>query len=146
MSYRVSTPKAIKFRFELRFKQHDIVLSKKQSVISKIAKLFSIEKMLLQHSVLDDRIDFYFPKHKLAIEVDEKGHTDRDEKKEKEREKRIKEKLGCKFIRINPDEKDYDEYVKFGEINNHLSESNEKSTKKSLIEFCRIYKWLNTIK
>ena len=78
MSYRVSTPKAIKFRFELRFKQHDIVLSKKQSVISKIAKLFSIEKMLLQHSVLDDRIDFYFPKHKLAIEVDEKGHTDRD--------------------------------------------------------------------
>ena len=71
MSYRVSTPKAIKFRFELRFKQHDIVLSKKQSVISKIAKLFSIEKMLLQHSVLDDRIDFYFPKHKLAIEVDD---------------------------------------------------------------------------
>ena len=38
MNCRVS--KAIEFRSELGFKQHDIVLSKKQSVISKI-KLFS---------------------------------------------------------------------------------------------------------
>ena len=38
MNCRVS--KAIEFRSELGFKQYDIVLSKKQSVISKI-KLFS---------------------------------------------------------------------------------------------------------
>ena len=38
MSCWVSTPEAIEFRSKLRFKQHDITLSKKQSVISKITK------------------------------------------------------------------------------------------------------------
>ena len=38
MSCLVSTPEAIEFRSKLRFKQHDIALSKKQSVISKITK------------------------------------------------------------------------------------------------------------
>ena len=88
MNCRVSTPKAIEFRSELGFKQHDIVQSFiHQSVISKI-KLFSNEKILLQHSVLDYKIDLYFPKHILVIEVDEKGHTDRDEKKENERKEK----------------------------------------------------------
>ena len=36
MNWRVSTPKAIEFRSELGFKQHDIILTKEQSVISKI--------------------------------------------------------------------------------------------------------------
>ena len=40
-----------------------------------------MKKILLQHSVLGYRLDLYFPKHKLAIEVDEKGHTDRDKRK-----------------------------------------------------------------
>ena len=44
-SCRVLTPKEIKFRSEL-------------------------EEMLPQNSVLDYRIDQYFPKHKLEIEVD----------------------------------------------------------------------------
>ena len=35
----------------------------------------------------------YFPELKLAIEVDEKGHTDRDEEKENEREEKIKKNL-----------------------------------------------------
>ena len=54
------------------------------------------------------RIDLYFPRHKLAIEVDEKGHQDRDKRKEIERENDIKEYLDCKFIKINPDEKIFD--------------------------------------
>ena len=44
---------------------------------------------MLQHSVLSYEIDLYFPEHKLAIEVDEKGHTDRDAHKEIERQKTI---------------------------------------------------------
>ena len=39
MSCSVSSPKAIEFRSDLGFKQHDIVLSKEQSVMSKITKL-----------------------------------------------------------------------------------------------------------
>ena len=60
MSCRVSTSEAIKFRSELAFKQHDIVLSKEQPVLSKILELFSNGKMQLQHSSLDYRINLYF--------------------------------------------------------------------------------------
>ena len=67
MNCRVSTPKAIEFRSELGFEQNYTTLTKKQSVISKITKLFAKEKILLQHSVLDYKIYLYFPKHKLAI-------------------------------------------------------------------------------
>ena len=88
MSCRVSTPKAIEFRSKLGFEQHDIVLSKEHPVISKITKVFSKEKILLQHSALDYRTDLYFLKHKLAIEVAEKGHPDRDKKKKKKKERK----------------------------------------------------------
>ena len=64
-------------------------MSKKESVTIKIIKTFSNEKILPQNSVLAYQIDLNFLEHKLAIEVDEKGHTDRDEKKKK---KKMKEK------------------------------------------------------
>ena len=124
----------IEFKCKLGFNQHDKILSKEQSAISKIKKLFSNEKVLLQHSVLGYKIDLYFPEHKLPIEVDEKGYTDRDKRKEIERQETIEKELGCKFIRINPEEKDYDEYAKFGEVNNHISKSNKKSAKISSID------------
>ena len=56
MSCRVSTPEAIEFRSKLGFKQNDIIQSKEQPLISKI-KVFSNEKILLQHSVLGYKID-----------------------------------------------------------------------------------------
>ena len=56
MSCRASTPEAIEFRSKLGFKQNDIIQSKEQPLISKI-KLFSNEKILLQHSVLGYKID-----------------------------------------------------------------------------------------
>ena len=45
-------------------------------------------------------------------------------------EGKIKKELGCKSIRTNPDEKDSEEYVKFAEINNHISVSNKAPTRK----------------
>ena len=50
-------------------------------------KVFTSEKKLLQQYVLGYQIDFYFPKLKLAIQVDEKGHIDRNKYKEMERQK-----------------------------------------------------------
>ena len=41
--------------------------------------------MQTQHSVLGHRIYLYFHKYKLAIEVDELGHADRDLSNEIER-------------------------------------------------------------
>ena len=81
---------------------------------------------MLQHSVLGKRIDLYFFDHKLAIEIDEKGHKDRDEKVETARQKAIEE-LHYEFITINPDEKDFDIYVEIGKIYNHIIESTRKS-------------------
>ena len=71
-------------------------------------KVFSIEKTVLQYNVLGYQIDAYFPKHKLVIELDELGHNDRNIDKETTREYRIKQRLQCRFIRINPDKESYD--------------------------------------
>ena len=82
MCCRVLTPKAVEFRSELGFKGHDIVLSKEQSVISIIKIIFK-----WKNTATTQR---YFPKHKLAIEVDEKEHSDRDQRKKNEKEEKIK--------------------------------------------------------
>ena len=47
------------------------------------------------------RIDIYFSECSLAVEIDEKGHTDRDLIFEEKRQEALEKKLGCKFIRIN---------------------------------------------
>ena len=73
-------------------------------------KTFSNKEILQHYSVLNHYIDLYFLKHKLAIEIDEKDHMDRKKEKEEEREKKTKQKLDCKFIRINPDEENFVEY------------------------------------
>ena len=51
---------------------------KEQSALKKIIKSILSEKILLQHSVLNYRIDLYFLQHKLSAEIDEKGHKSKD--------------------------------------------------------------------
>ena len=53
-------------------------MTQEQSILSKIVTLFPAEEIILQHNVLGYKIDAYFPEYKLAIEVDEQGHNDRD--------------------------------------------------------------------
>ena len=85
-----------------------------------------MKKILLQHSILSYKIDLYFPEHKLAIEVDEKGHKERKKYDEEERENAIKEHLDCKFIRINPDKENFDMDIEIGKIYNHNNKPSEK--------------------
>ena len=47
------------------------------------------------------RIDVYFNKLLLAVEIGEKGHTCRDLIFEKKRQKALEITLGCKFSKIN---------------------------------------------
>ena len=56
-----------------------------------------------QKRVKSYRIDLYLPDHKLALEIDEHGHADRDIEYETKREKVISKALHCEFLRINPD-------------------------------------------
>ena len=116
-------------------------MTQEQSILSKIGTSFASEKILLQHSVLGYRTDAYFPKHKLAIEVDEQGHNDRDIDYEIEKQKAIENKLGCEFIRINPAKENVNIFVEIDKIQNYITKSTkeltEESTKKSLIyELC----------
>ena len=48
------------------------------------------EDMETQYQVLNYRTDLYFHEYKLAIEIDEKGHKDRNKDYEKQREVLIK--------------------------------------------------------
>ena len=72
------TTPAVNFKTKLGFNQHDPIMTQNQSVLSKIVTLFAAEELILQHNLLGYRIDAYFLKYKLAIEVDEQGHNDRD--------------------------------------------------------------------
>ena len=101
MHCRVSIPELTEFKTRLGINQHDLIMTKKQSVLTKIMKVFPSEEILLQYSVLSYKIDLYFSNHRLAIEVDEKGHKDRNIDYEIKRQK----ELDCEFIRINPDGK-----------------------------------------
>ena len=106
--------------------------------MSKIVTLFAAEEVILQHNVLGYRINAYFPKYKLATEIDEQGHNNRDIDFEIERQKAIKKKLGCEFIRINPPKENFNMFVEIGKIQNYITKSTKKlteeSTKKSLID------------
>ena len=44
-------------------------------------KAFASKEVLVQHHTLGYKIDLYFPKQKLAIEIDEKRHKHRNNTK-----------------------------------------------------------------
>ena len=121
------------FKILLGFKEHDIFLTKEQSVFNKITTVFARCEIYLQYSVLDYRIVAWFPKYKLAIEIDELGHFDRDNEKEKVRKNKAKQKLQCKFIRINPDKEGFDIFVELVKISNYIEDAIIKKFINSLV-------------
>ena len=137
MHCRVATPKTIEIRSKLGFNQYDITLTKEQSVLKSVMDAFEGENMQTQYSVLGHRLDLYFHDYKLAIKVDEKGHKDRNIDHKIKRQKAIEKELSCEFIRIDPNEKDFNISRAKNEIFRHITGSikklTEKSTKKSLI-------------
>ena len=69
-----------------------------------------------RNSVLGYKIDLYFREDKLAIKVDELGHNDRNSDYEIQRQRAIEKELGCVFIRINPDEENFNIFTAINEI------------------------------
>ena len=82
-------------------------LLKEQESLQNIMDVFKGEEMLNQFNVDGYRIDLYFPRHRFAVECDEFGHRDRDIEYEVRRQKYIENKLGCQFIRRNPNARDF---------------------------------------
>ena len=127
------SPKAIEFRTSLGFSQYDITLKKESSVLKSITDTFEGENMETRYCVLTYMIDLYFHEYKLAIEIDEKGHKDRKNDREVKRQKEIKNKLNCKFIRINPDEENFNISKAKNKIFRHIKKLTEELTKNKMI-------------
>ena len=74
------TTSTYKFRTRLGFKQYDVILTKQQSVLTKIISLFEGENMQTQYNFLNYRIDYNI-----------------------KRQKAIEQEVVCKFIRTDPE-------------------------------------------
>ena len=128
MNCRTDEPCNLKGNLE--FNRHDVINTKEQTVLESIKEAFQGEDMQTQYSALGYRIDLYFHKYRLAIEVEKLGHANRNLSDEINRQKALERELNCVFIRINPDEKDFNIFREINKIHRHIN----KMTKKSLID------------
>ena len=124
------TDKSCSLKNNIGFKLNDAINTKEQTMINSIKDTFEGESIQTQYSVLGYKIDFYVHEYKLAIEVDELRHADRNINNEIKRQKALENKLNCVFIRINPNEKDFNIFKEINKIHGHI----KKSFKKSLID------------
>ena len=84
------------------------------------------------------RIDIYFTEYFLAVEIDEKGHTDRDLIFEEKRQKALEKKLNCEFIRINTSRENYDASYETSRIQTFISNSYKNKIKELEDELKRL--------
>ena len=123
------TTTAHKFRTRLKFKKYHFILTKEQSVLARIMSSFEGENMETQYNALGHKIDLYFYYYKLAIKIGKNGHSDRYIYYEIKRQKAIEQELGRKFIRIDPDKRDFDFFrammKHLDSLNNQLKKFNK---------------------
>ena len=131
---------------------YEITKCPENEVKSKIGTIFSNEKILEEYSVkiyeidpyfyehyrkkiqTDEngskyilfRIDIYFTEYFLAVEIDEKGHTDRELIFEEKRQKALEKKLNCEFIRVNTRRENYDADYEASRIQTFISKFKDK--------------------
>ena len=113
------------FRQLFGFQESEIYERKEYLIVKQIKKVFKRQKIIEQYRVEKYFIDLSFPEHKLGIEIDENGHTDRSEIKEQEREEAIKNAV-ILLIRINPDKEGFDIFDEISEIQDFIYESGLK--------------------
>ena len=87
------TDKWCSLKRSIGFKLHDVISTKEQTVINSIKDAFEGEDMQTQYTVIGYKIDLYFHEYKLAIEVEELGHADRNINNEIERKKALEREL-----------------------------------------------------
>ena len=80
------------------------------------------------------RIDVYFTEYLLAVQIDEKAHTDRNLIFENKRQKALEKKLGCKFIRVNTSKEGYNAGYEASRLQTFISKFKNRELKKILKE------------
>ena len=73
---------------------------------------------------------FILLKYCLVVEIDEKGHTDRDLIFENKRQKALEKKLNCTFIRINTSRENFDVGYEASRIQVFTSQFKDNKIKK----------------
>ena len=58
------TTKAVEFIAKFKINQHEPTLTKEKSISSKIVKAFPNKEIIKQFFVLNEKIDFYLPRHR----------------------------------------------------------------------------------
>ena len=71
-------------------------------------------------SVLGYMTNLYFSDHKLAIEIDENGHSEKNIQYKIKRQKAIEQEPGCEFIRIDDDKEGLDIYEAINKRFRHI--------------------------
>ena len=87
------------------------------------------ENMHTQYKVLSYKSDMYFHDYKLAIEIDEKGHKDRNIDQKIKRQKIIEQELGCKFIRTDLEKGELDIFWAINQTFRHIKQLIKKTLK-----------------
>ena len=133
MQTRLLNLKKTKLRADLGFNQINLILKKEQSVAIPLLKTFSEEKIKLQHKILKTervRTDMYFSESKFVVEIDKKGHIDRNQNKENERKIKIEKCYDCKFFhKINADVEGFDIFLEISKTQTYITQSNEEKLK-----------------
>lgn len=95
----IAGERIIKNKFEL----HSVARSLEEPFIDQLQdalKPFGIYGER-QYKVLNYRIDFYIERLNIAIEYDENDHKGYSYEQHEDRERKIKDILGCRFIRVS---------------------------------------------
>nr|AEX62207.1 hypothetical protein mv_L2 [Moumouvirus Monve] len=125
---------SIKLALDLGIKVHQKFTRKEINIVKELDIFCNMSciKSKHQYVIKCDKgkyiIDYYLPEYKIAIEIDEFNHKDRNPGYEKQRQIDITKELGCKFIRCNPDDKDFNITSLIGTINKHVIEQLSKKT------------------
>ena len=94
----------------------------------------------------------YFSERKFVVEIDEKGHVDRNQNEENEGRIKIEKYFDCKFFhRINPDVEGFDIFLEISKIQTYITQSNEENLKskfaKELLSYASsVYKPLKHVR
>ena len=112
------TRESCKFKRNLGFKLHDVINCKEQTVLESIKDTFEGENIQTQYIVIGYRIDLYFHEYKLARDVDELGHTDRNIDYEIQRQR-----TWLRIYRISPDAEDFNIFKEINKIHRHIKQS-----------------------
>ena len=120
------TTESCNFKRKVGLNLHNVINIKVQIVLKLIKETFEGKNMHTQHNVLGYKIDLYFHDYKLAIEVAQYDHNDRNIDYKIQRQNPIEKDLVCEFIWIDPDEKAFIILKFINKINRQI----EKSTKK----------------